>query len=208
MSVMIEGPLTGSASLPVPANCWASDGPSIITWDLEIALPVEKVPGGWDAVRRGGGGVSTVCLYDTLTGRYHVYDQHTLVECVDHLNSADMLVGFNNVGFDTTIIESMTETSILTPQYDILNEVWRALPVRSKGYKLADICDRLSLGRKTRTGDSAPNLLSAGKFGLLVDYCINDVHLTRVLAHWIEYNGYITTPDGAPIELSRPGVLA
>ncbi len=203
-----EGPLTGSASLPVPCDAWEPDGPSSITWDLETAIPVEEVPGGWDAVRVGAAGVSTVCLYDTRTGRYHVYDAKGLDQCMAHMNSADMLIGFNSLGFDTPIMECLTENSLLTPQYDILCEVWRALPYKAKGFKLTEICQRLGLGHKTVTGASAPTLLREGRFGSLVDYCINDVHLTRRLAHHIEMHGYILSPDGDPIELTRPGVLA
>ncbi len=203
-----EGPLTGSASLPVPVYDWDPDGPSIITWDLEIAIPVEEVPGGWDAVRHGAAGISTLCLHDTRTGRYHVYDEHTLSECIDHMNSADLLIGFNTIGFDTPVLECLTETTLIAPQYDILSEIWKALPSKTKGFKLSDVCLRLGLGSKSRTGASAPELLRAGHFGTLVDYCINDVHLTRKLANHIERMGYILTPDGDPLELSRPGVLA
>src|SRR5262245_41926483 len=90
-----------------------SPPPHVITWDLEIAIPVEEVPGGWEAVRRGAAGISCVCLFDTDTGRSHTYDSQGLVECMDHLNSADVLVGFNTIGFDTPVIESITGYTLM-----------------------------------------------------------------------------------------------
>jgi len=179
---------------------------SIITWDLEIAQPVEEVPGGWDEVRKGGAGISAVCLYDTASERYHTYDEFDLDACVDHLNSADILVGFNSLGFDTPVLETLTGATLETEQYDILAEVWRALSTRQKGYKLKDICERLNIGTKVRTGDSAPNLYRDGRFGKLFDYCINDVHLTRKLANWINTNGHILTPDHEPLSVNSLGV--
>jgi hypothetical protein len=177
-----------------------------IIWDLEIALPVEEIPGGWDAVRRGEAGISCVCLYDTITERYHTYDQHTLVECMLHLNSADVLIGFNTKGFDTPVIESITGYSVNVDQYDILEEIWRALPSKTKGYKLKQLCERLDIGTKVVTGESAPTLFRTGQFGKLFDYCINDVHLTRKLARWINDNGYVLGPENEPIEVNPPGV--
>ena len=178
----------------------------VLTWDLEIATPVEEVIGGWEGVRRGDAGISCLCLYDTTSGRVHVYDENDLEEGMAHLNEADLLVGFNTTGFDTPIMESVTGYTLSPAQYDILLEVWRALPSRQKGYKLANICERLQLGRKAQTGESAPNLYRTGRMGKLIDYCIQDVHLTRKLANWINTEGYILTPDGEPLEVSPAGV--
>lgn len=186
------------ASLSLPPRSM-----SVITFDLEIAVPVEEVSGGWEAVRRGDAGVSCLCLYDTSSSRYHVYDEHDLEEGMAHLNEADLLVGFNSISFDTPIMESITGYTVNPIQYDILAEVWRALPSRQKGYRLAEICDRLALGTKVQTGESAPNLYRSGRMGKLIDYCIQDVHLTRKLANWINTNGYIMTPEYEPLEVSR-----
>ena len=180
----------------------------VVTWDIEIAQPIEETPGGWEGARRGDAGISCVCLYDTTSGRTHVYDEHDLEECSAHLNSADMLVGFNTLSFDTPVMESVVGYSVLTPQYDILSLIWKELGTRHKGYRLADICERLQLGEKNGNGESAPNLYRKGRFGRLFDYCINDVHLTRKLANWINDNGYILTPEREPIPIPQLGAEA
>lgn len=194
----------------LPGNAGVPPRPSssrLIVWDLEIAIPVEEVPGGWDAVRRGGAGVSCICLYDTASDRYHCYDAFTLPEAIDHLNEADLLIGFNTISFDTPIMESLTDATLMPPQFDILNEIWSVLPTRTKGYKLAQLCDRLGLGTKSRTGASAPDLYRTGQFGRLIDYCMNDVALTRRLANFMEREGHVLTPDGEPLHVSGPGMV-
>jgi len=180
----------------------------VITWDLEIAIPVDEVPGGWEAVRQGGAGISTVCMYDTGTDRVHVYDEHDLEDAIVHLNEADLLVGYNSTGFDTPVIESITGYPINVDHYDILHQIWRALGSHRKGYKLGEVSEGLQIGQKTDKGTSAPELYRQGRFGKLVDYCINDVALTRNLANWITDNGYILTPDHEHLVMDGPGVTA
>jgi hypothetical protein len=173
-----------------------------IVYDLEIQEPPESV-GGWENVRRGEAGVSCVVLYDSSTKRFHTYDEFGLEDCIAHMNQADVLVSFNGLEFDTPILQSITGLDIYPRQYDILHEVWKALPTRTKGYKLSDICGRLGLGEKNFTGETAVKLYQSGRFGRLFDYCISDVHLTRTLARFITEHGYVLTPEGDHLELPK-----
>jgi len=180
----------------------SSGAPHTITYDLEIQLDPEAV-GGWENVRHGDAGVSCVVLHDNRTDRFHIYDEHDLEECMAHLNSADVLVSFNGIEFDTPILQSITGSDVLPHQYDILHEVWKALPTRVKGYKLEDICVRLMLGQKNGDGTSATKLYRERRFGRLFDYCLNDVALTCKLVRFINQYGYILTPDHGRLELPR-----
>lgn len=175
----------------------------VITFDIEIQRDPQ---GDWEAARRGASGCSCVALYDTASGRLHVYDEHDLAECVAHLNDADVLVGFNTMEFDTPILESLVQLDILPEQYDVLHEIWKAMPERTAGYKLQQICERHNLGGKNNDGAKATELYANGRFGKLFDYCMNDVHLTRKLVQYIEIHGGISTPDGGFLELPRLGV--
>lgn len=181
---------------------------SIITWDIEIATPIEEVPSGWEGARRGDAGISCLCLYDTGTERMHVYDEHDLEEALAHLNTADFLVGFNTMAFDTPCIESVVGYSVMPEQYDILNLIWKALPQRTKGYRLGQICERLGLGEKNGHGESAPILYRKHRFGRLFDYCMNDVQLTRRLANFINDQQHILTPEHELLMLPALGIEA
>lgn len=177
----------------------------ILTWDLEILKPVESLPGGWSDVREGHAGISCLVVRDNETGRSHLYDQHTLDAAVDHLNSADLLVGFNSIGFDSAVLLGVTNRHIVAPQYDILAETWKALGRRQKGWKLNDVCARTLGLSKSGTGEFATALAAAGRWAELFDYCMGDVHITAELFNHIVREGWILDPEGERLHLAAPG---
>lgn len=176
----------------------------ILVWDLEIEKPVSEVEGGWDEVRRGGAGISALVIYDSETGRYHIYDKHDLLEAVDHLNTADVAVGFNSISFDSEVLAGVTGEYITVPQYDILHEIWRALPTRQTGYKLDDVAMRTIGAGKNSNGEFATALVKANRWGRLFDYCLNDVHLTKELYNYVVEHGFVKAPDGSELYLDEP----
>lgn len=193
----------------------------IVFFDLEIAKDVKEV-GGWQAVRDGEAGISSIVLFDSETGRYHVYgptvkagkdgkfyisDLGTLPNAVQHLNSADVIVGFNSQYFDVPVIEACLGLDVVTPyHHDLLEVVWRALgDARRKGYRLNDICKRTLGMEKTDTGATAPKLFKSGDFAKLIDYNINDVAMTLALFNFIEEHGYIIDINGEPLYVTRLG---
>lgn len=177
----------------------------VIVFDIEIAKRVEDVPGGWNAARQGECGVSCVCLYDNQTNRYHVYDQHTIQQCIDHLNTADLLVSFNGIGFDIPALEGYAGAAITVENhYDILAEIWKAAGRKVKGYRLGDVGQRTVGLEKSDTGTHAPELYARGRWGELVDYCINDVHLTKELFNHIVEHGFVISPDEEEFFIEKP----
>jgi hypothetical protein len=178
----------------------------IVCWDLEIAKPIPmkgKKP-DWDFARAGGCGISCVVLFDSETERFHLYDMNNLEECMAHLNSADLLVGYNSIEFDTSVIQAVTGQQLVPQQYDILKEIWTALGHFQKGYKLGDVCGRALNLEKSGAGDSAPSLAGQGRWAELMDYCLNDVHLTRCLYNYIVDEGGIPDVDGHMLKLASP----
>ena len=175
----------------------------VLTWDLEIRHPVHQV-GGWHSVRNGEAGVSILVIKDTETGRPHFYDDHNLDAALAHLNSADLLIGYNSIDFDTSVVQSITGECIIAPQYDILASIWSALPSRHKGYKLTEVAER-TLGRgKSGNGAFATTLVAEGRWADLVDYCANDVYLTAALYNHVIDKGWVLTPDGSELWLPEP----
>jgi len=171
----------------------------------------------WEAARRGDCGISCVCLYDTDTFRYHTYaakpdgdwDDRDIDALFEHLNSADVLVGFNSVAHDTPACIGYFDRDITPEHYDLMTEVWKGLGTRAKGYGLGPICERLGLGKKNlKHNESAPQLYADGRFGHLIDYCIGDVHLTRNLANHINTHGHILSPLHEPVPVNPLGVPA
>ena len=176
----------------------------ILCWDLEISEPVSDKLGGWEAAKRGDCGISALVISDSETGRYHIYDRHTLDEAVDHLNSADLLVGYNTVDFDSRVIFGVTGRYITVPQYDILLEIWNELHDRKKGYKLDQVA-KATLGYgKSGNGEFATTLVKKKRWGDLFDYCLADVHLVQQLFDHIVDFGFIKGADGEKLHLNQP----
>lgn len=171
----------------------------IIVWDLEIATPIKN--NDWEAAKRGENGISSLVCYDNVSERYHLYDDFTFPQCVEHLNSADLLVGFNSLEFDTPCFQGYTGCTLVPPQFDILQAVWQALGSRKSGWKLDAIAQRTINEGKSGTGESAPKLYAEGRFGELFDYNLNDVYITRKLYNHIVSFGTLTRPDGKPLQL-------
>ncbi len=177
----------------------------IIVFDIEIAKRVEDVPRGWAAAREGECGVSCVCLWDSETDRYHVYDQHTIYKCIDHLCQADILVSFNGIGFDIPALEGYAGVTISVDQhYDILAEIFKSAGKKVKGFKLGEVGPRTVGLDKIDTGEHAPTLYEEGRWGELIDYCINDVHMTKELFYHIAETGYVIDQEGEQFEVRRP----
>jgi hypothetical protein len=171
----------------------------IVVFDLEIATPIKN--NDWAAAKRGENGVSSLVLWDSVTERYHLYDDYTFDKCAEHLNSADLLVGFNSTEFDVPCFQGYTGAVLTSPQFDILQAVWQAVGKRSKGWKLDDICQRTIGEGKSGTGEGAPKLFAEGRFGELFDYNLSDVYLTRKLYNHIVQVGTVVGPDEKPLQL-------
>jgi hypothetical protein len=171
----------------------------IIVWDLEIAKPIKN--NDWNAAKRGENGISSLVLYDNDTERYHLYDDYTLDACAEHLNSADLLVGFNSAEFDAPCFSGYTGIPLEPPHYDILQAIWETLGTRKSGYKLGQLCERMFNEGKSGNGESAPRLYAEGRMGELFDYNLNDVYLTRKLFNHIVDTGEVLAPNGKPLKL-------
>jgi DEAD/DEAH box helicase domain-containing protein len=178
----------------------------VITWDVEIEIPVSEHREGWAGAKRGECGISSVALYDTFTERFHLYDDITIVKCMEHLNSADLLVGWNSLDFDLPCITGFSGIRLEPPHYDMLHEVWEAGAKREKGvWRLGATCLRTIGLDKSGTGEAAPELAQAGRYAELFDYNINDVHLTRRLANYVHEHGHLIGPSGKPLAIRSPG---
>lgn len=181
---------------------------SALVYDLEIvkAIPDHGMPrlegiaycDGWgDYVNMG---ISVLCAYDYSQDRYRVFCADNLDEFLALCRDRQPIVSFNGRGFDNLVIK---ETMMLGAgelawmnerSYDILAEIWERLPRRMKGYRLND-CSAANFHEfKTGNGAHAPVLWQQGKFGQVIDYCMDDVRLTKMLFDRILETGGIVDP--------------
>lgn len=171
----------------------------IVVYDMEILRPIPERNGkvDWNYAKAGKCGISSAVLYDSESGRYHLYDKHRTDALVEHLNSADLCVGFNNIGFDLPAIEGSTGHKITSKQLDLLDEVRKNCKIVGHGlWGLGKICERTFGMGKSGDGESAPSLAAQGRWGELLDYNLNDTFLTLQLFNHIVEEGWIVAPDG------------
>jgi hypothetical protein len=177
----------------------------VVTFDIEIEKMVEDLPGGWEDAKRGLAGVASGVAYDSASGRYHLYDGHTLDSLGDHLEDADLVVSFNGRGFDVPALSGVLGRRLHLPRhYDLLKEIWDVAGRFYKGWKLHDVCMRTLGVGKTGHGEHAPVLAQQGRWAELFDYNLHDVWLTRELYNHVLKHGFVVDPDGEALELEAP----
>ena len=174
------------------------EGKKIAVFDLEIKKPIEECSRGWDSHDEMG--VSVLCLYDYLTGRYRVFDDRNMREGLEILALHEIVVGFNTVNFDWRVLgATYPEMVRVSRDFDILREIWKSRGLDPDhfdyrthgGFKLDDVAfDTIGL-RKTGNGAHAPLLYKEGRWAELVDYCLQDVKVEKELFEFIALNGYI-----------------
>lgn len=115
---------------------------------------------------------------------------------------ADVLVGFNNQSFDDSLIKANgfnIPNDIIN--YDLLAEIWEGVGLGREfvypthaGFGLDAICKANGLGEKSGDGANAAVLWQKGEHQKVIDYCENDIKLTRKLFDLIQEKGEIKDP--------------
>ena len=178
-----------------------------VVFDLEtrrLALDV----GGWDELKAGKGGISAIVVWDSLSGRHHLYDDTCLDLAVEHLEKADVVLSFNGKEFDVPIVEAVANRKLILPLHlDMLQLAWDAAAkalLRKGGNSLDDLSKRCLGEGKPFNGAHAPYLSDTGQWARLFDYCISDVELTRKLFLYAQDTGGIVGTNGQLLPLDLP----
>jgi hypothetical protein len=193
-----------------------------LCYDLEI---VKAVPGkdeplegieycfGWHD--HASMGISTVCAYDYGTDRWRVFCADNFSEFMALANTCRPLVSFNGIGFDNRVLEAALMVHIEPDVcYDVLREMWVAAGLSPEygtfdthgGFGL-DATAKVNLNQhKTGHGEVAPVEWQRGNIGRVIDYCTNDVRLTKRLFDRVRLTGGLRDPRNPSrfLEMRRP----
>lgn len=157
-----------------------------VVLDLETRRSAQEV-GGWHQAHKMG--ISCVVLYDSRTETFKTYLEEDTPALVDELCKAELVIGFNLLGFDYQVLGAKTTYNLYTlPTLDLLLEVKKKL-----GYRLPlDHLARHTLGaEKTANGLQALQWWKQGKIQEIITYCTQDVRLTRDLYLFGHNHGYL-----------------
>ena len=171
-------------------------------FDLETIRSAEEV-GGWNKCEKMG--ISVGVVFDSKLGGCVTYLEDDIPSLIEHLQSLDLVVGFNNKRFDNRVLSGYTTINLNNlPTLDLLEEVHGYLGYRLSLNRLAET----TLGvQKTADGLQALKWYREGKIDLIQKYCRRDVEITRdLLYHGLEH-GYLLFTNKAKQEVRLPLAL-
>jgi len=147
-----------------------------LVFDLETQKSAEEV-GGWNNIREMR--MSVGVTYSTARQEYKIYHEKQVEALLTDLQRADLVVGFNNMGFDYEVLHYYTILDLRQlPTLDLLVDLKKQLQHRLSLDSIASA----SLGvEKTAEGMQAIYWFRQGRFMEIAEYCCYDVKITRLV---------------------------
>lgn len=142
--------------------------------------------------------IYVVCIYDSETDTYSSYTQEQLKDLWPILEKADLLIGYNNDGYDTPLLNNYYSGDLSKiNSLDLLTEIKKSLGFRLKLDSVAEA----TLGRKkTGHGLEAMEWWKQGRYDDVIKYCIEDVRLTKDIYEYALKNGLLKYKDMGTIK--------
>jgi DEAD/DEAH box helicase domain-containing protein len=172
--------------------------PNLAFFDLETQRLAEEV-GGWGNIHLMRLAVGVV--YDKGSNGFEVFAEEEVENLIERLRGFDLVVGFNIRRFDYRVLAAYTGFDFRQlPTFDILEDIYQRLGFRLSLGHLAE----QTLGKtKIADGIQAVRWLREGKLDAVVEYCKDDVAITKDLFDFGLSRGYLVyqTKDGYPVRL-------
>ena len=172
---------------------------NIVFFDLETQKSADEV-GGWDKIRDMR--MSVGVTYSTTRGDYKIYGEKDVDDLLQELQRADLVVGFNNLGFDYEVLHGYTILDLRKlPTLDMLVEIKKVLPHR---LSLDSIAHATMGVEKTSEGLQAIRWWKEGKLMEIAEYCCYDVKITKLVYEYGAANKqlFYTNKFGAKLSVS------
>lgn len=166
---------------------------------METQLSAAEV-GGWHRAHRMK--ISCAVLYDSREDVFSEFTEDRVPELIERVRQLDCIIGFNIKRFDYRVLSGYCRIDFnRLKTLDILEEVQKSI-----GYRLSlNRLTETTLGEpKTADGLQALRWWRAGRIRELIDYCRQDVRLTRDLYLFGRKKGYLLFQDRAGRKLRIP----
>jgi DEAD/DEAH box helicase domain-containing protein len=162
-----------------------------VLFDVETKRSADEV-GGWHRLHRLGVALAVTCALED--GVFRVFREDRVGEPADELRGADLVVGFNVIGFDYPVLSGYLGEDFrrTLPTLDLFESVRDTVGERLGLSRLA----RDTLGvEKTADGLQSLEWYRQGRFDLIEGYCRRDVELLRDLYLFGRREGYVCWRD-------------
>jgi DEAD/DEAH box helicase domain-containing protein len=161
-----------------------------VFFDLETQRTFDEV-GGRHNIRKLG--LSAAVTYSTADRDFHRYTEETVADLVAELKAADLVVGFNVIHFDYEVLRAYTDEPLRNvPTVDMLDHIHKRLGFRVSLDNLA----QTTLGTtKSADGLQAVRWYREGRIQEILDYCQQDVEVTRRLYEYGQQHKHVKYRD-------------
>ena len=173
----------------------------IVYFDLETRRTANDV-GGWGNKHKMG--ISVACTFSTGLNEYSIYTQEETPLLIRQLKEADLVVGFNHIGFDYEVLKGhdlLFDPADLPHSLDLLIDLEKVLGHRIK----LDAVAAATLGMgKTADGLDALKWWQQGEVAKIAEYCCYDVKLTKLVHEYGAQNKQLFYKNRFGAKLSVP----
>ena len=138
--------------------------------------------------------IACVCIHDSDTDRYSSFFEEDLNKLWPIFEKADLLIGYNSDHFDIPLLNKYYPGDLtVIKSLDLMKEIQMVL-----GRRIGlDAVASATLGRnKSADGKLAIHWWRQGEKQKVVDYCVDDVKITKELYDHALKEGKVKYPDG------------
>jgi len=163
---------------------------NVVFFDVETQRTFDEV-GGRHNIRKLG--LAAAVTYSTADGVFHRYTEEQVADLIAELKAADLVVGFNVLSFDYEVLRAYTDAQLTKlPTVDMLEQIYKRLGFRISLDKLATS----TLGiTKSADGLQAVRWYKEGRIQEILDYCQQDVEITRRLYEYGKQHKHLKYQD-------------
>jgi len=164
----------------------ASNEHRILYFDLETQKSADDV-GGWGNIHDMKLAVGVV--WDSCEQEYFSYLEGAASQLVKKLQTADLVVGFNVKKFDYGVLQPYADFDLdEITTFDMLIDVNKKLGHR---LSLNHLAENTLNAAKSADGLVSLQWYKEGKIDKIIEYCKQDVEITRDLFLYGESHGYV-----------------
>lgn len=193
-------PLSLSGPIPkIEPSRPGVSGPRFGFFDLETQRLADEV-GGW--ANKHLMRLSVGVVYDGKGNRYTPYRESEVEGLIAHLKQFDLVIGFNIKNFDYGVLRGYSSFDFHSlPTLDLLEDIYSCL-----GYRLSlDHLAQKTLGiQKGGNGLQAVQWFREGQWDPLIQYCRQDVEITKSLFEFGREKGYILFENKSGLKIRCP----
>lgn len=136
--------------------------------------------------------VSVAVCYDYGTRNFYSFTEKTINGLFNLFEKASVIIGYNSNSFDLVVLDEYYVGNLFKfPSFDILESIREK---SGRRYALDDVVRSTLNKGKSGHGLHAIELYHEGKIDELINYCTDDVKLTKELFDFGVKNGFIYLP--------------